>query len=1235
MSIPTLNPLEFPLAGSHLIEASAGTGKTTAITDLYLRLVLGHGREMGLMPPQILVVTFTEAATQELCNRIRSRLAGAAEWFRAPPPNETAEVVPVPNRSAFEIDFAERLRSEYPASQWSNCARQLELAAEWMDEAAVFTIHGWAYRMLREHAFASDNLFDQTLLSDQSHQLAEAVRDYWRQFISVLDSHKAASVMRWCKDPERLLQRVLPLLNHSHQLGEELSPAKAIDLGMQNHIAWVSELKNKSWLSMVDDFELMLEAAADRQAFDQRKLQPATVRKWLAALRTWAKDMELVKPGLGDSAWERLTPAGLAAAWKEDPPPQHDLLEALETLKQGLATPPDDGVTAFLAHAASWIQRRFESAKARRSEMGFDDLLTRLSRALRATNNEALGELIRKQFPVVMIDEFQDTDPTQYDIFDAVYDISSNRSDVAVVMIGDPKQAIYAFRGADIYTYLEARSACADRLYTLRRNYRASTTMVEAVNRCFSTAESRPTGSGAFRFRKHEQNPLPFEPAIPNGITEYLWVSHSLSPDTVSAALTLWLSPTAEDGKPLNKVDDRHAIAESFASQIVGLLNASTRSEAGFVDDAGNLRPVRAGDVAVLVNNREEAVVIREAMRKRGLRSVYLSDRDSVFETSQAADLELILQAVAEPDDALAVRSALATQTLSLPPDTLDQLAYDEGPMEARIAQFRGYRDRWQRQGVLPMLRYLLHDFAVPARLLADRTSGERVLTNLLHLAELLQQASRGFEGEHVLVRYLREQREGDVDGNAKNTPQIRLESDASLVQVVTIHKSKGLQYPLVYLPFAAEAKVMNANSRQTVMRWHDSNGNLRLSPIKNASTFALADEERLAEDIRKLYVALTRAKYAAWVGVSPRRAIADSALGYLLGAESADDLGRVFDDIEETEHTHVAIAPAPTSDMLVTDESQSNVFQAHHYDGQPRENWWIASYSGLRDRGKAGSPFWAQSWVSQSDARDSVILDDEVPLTAPSVSTGDEASATVDIEAVHDFPRGAGAGSFLHDCLEWAAGRGFNNLLEDSEPLRDAIARRCQVRGWDKWIDPVTDWVLALLSYSLPPNLRLADATATSAELEFFVGVHNCSITKLDQLITEPAPMSLDRPSLEPGTINGMLKGFIDLVFEHGGRYYVADYKSTWLGPDDSFYQDTAIEHALLAGRYDLQSMIYLLALHRLLSARLPDYDYDRHIGGALTIFLRGINAPNRGVHFDRPSFSVITALDREMRAC
>lgn len=1197
--------LRFPLHGNRLIEASAGTGKTFTISALYLRLVLGHGGEQAfareLLPPEILVVTFTDAASRELRDRIRARLVEAARVFR-----EEAE----------GDDLLRQLRADFPPERWPACASRLDIAAQWMDEAAVSTIHGWCQRMLREHAFDSGSLFTLTLETDHSELLAQVARDYWRLHCYPLQGDALSWVMNRWGHPDNLLRSVRPLFGERAAAGET-SLATLLDAALQEQARALKALK-EGWCEWADEIRQLLDKAVADKVVDGRKIQARYYQNWCEKLRHWSLgDEAALDLGTG---FTRLTPEGLAECWKQGSPPRHPALEAMCELPRRLKqlAGPDE---AARRHAAAWICQRFEQEKRQRAEMGFDDMLTRLDAALQSDNGERLAQVIRTQFPVAMIDEFQDTDPLQYRIFDRIYAIDNNRDDCGLFLIGDPKQAIYAFRGADIHTYLRARRAMTGRLDDLDTNFRSSQPMVDAVNRLFQQAEARSEGQGAFLFREGADNPLPFSRVKARG-REELWQVEGQTPP----ALTLWQLPSAE---PLANTFYRREMAARAASEITRLLVLGQQGEAGFAQ-AGELAPLKPSDIAVLVRDGSEAQAIRGELARRGVRSVYLSDKDSVLASQEARDLLLWLRACAEPDVDRCLRAALASRSLGLELAELEQLNQDERVWERRVMQFRDYHQRWQRQGVLPMLRQLLHDFGLPQRLM-QRSDGERALTNLLHLAELLQQAAAELDGEQALIRHLAALLAGE--GAAAEEQVLRLESDAALVRVVTIHKSKGLEYPLVFLPFICSFRPAEGG-RPLQLQDGDSR---RLVLEPDEEDIERADRERLGEDLRLLYVALTRARHACWLGIADLKKgnakaslLHRSALGYLLGGgqplSASGVLASWLEPLEKPGECRLLPAPEANDSSY----REATLEQAEPSWPTPArraaEHWWIASYSALRTGDSLESPIERFDDAAPENPAAQKAADDEresVPVVGPVGLAG----------SLHLFPRGPNPGTFLHGLLEMAGREGFAQVASDPAALREQIARRCQRRGLDAWIEPLNSWLGSLLTTPLKlegdARVSLAELTVYQPELEFWFETQRVDVRQIDALVQRHVLPGVPRPALLPDRLNGMFKGFIDLVFEHQGRYYVVDYKSNWLGEGDAAYTDEAMQATVASHRYDLQYVLYLLALHRQLQLRLPDYDYERHVGGALYLFLRGSHAPGQGIHRARPPRELIEALD------
>ncbi|SFW62173.1 exodeoxyribonuclease V subunit beta [Luteibacter sp. UNCMF366Tsu5.1] len=1205
-SMQPLQPVTMPLHGVRLIEASAGTGKTWIIAALYVRAVLGHDMPQPLLPPQLLVVTFTEAATQELRERIRARLVEAARAFRA---------------SASDEPFLAELIATYPVDAHASCARRLELAAQWMDEAAIFTIHGWSQRMLTQHAFGSGHAFALTLEPDESELLADCVRDYWRQTFYPLPPRQAEMVLEEWRSPDDLLRALKPLFYGGEVTlrvaGEVLADATDPRALMASRGAWQAEHDRllaeaaEAWRSDIDRIEALLTEASTTKVLNNTRYRPDRMPGYLAPVRRWAFGGEAIEEAL-----QRFTATRLAdAAGKGKQRPEHPAFAALDAW-QAWNEHKVDIRHALLVDALARVRERFAAQKRRRAQIGFDDLLHRLDAALRSDAGDALAETIRRQFPLALIDEFQDTDPVQYRIFSRIY---AGVPDVGLLLIGDPKQAIYAFRGADIHTYLSARAQALAPHYSLDTNYRSSHAMIEAVNAVFLHGERHP--HGAFHF---PDRGLPFAAVSAKGRAERFVVARESQP-----ALRLWL---LDDERPVGVRHYREQMADACASEIVRLLEGATRGDTGFAEAEGRIVPLRPADVAVLVRSRSEAAQVRASLAARQVRSVFLSDRDSVWESAEAEDVLAWLRAAAAPASDTAMRAALATRTLDLGYIELEQLNVDEAHWERRGEEFLALRQVWQRAGVLAMLHALLHRFDLPARLLL-RAGGERALTNVLHLAELLQHAASMLDGEQALIRHVAE-RIADTASHHGDDQLVRLESDDDVVKVITIHKSKGLEYPIVFLPFVCASG--GPHPGQTAYRYHDGTGS-QLELVSKSKGGAASEQAKdaadlaaLQEDLRLLYVAMTRARHACYVGVAPvchgtsrTPQVHRSAFGHLLSGGEEIGNGRIAGLLHElaqaTPSIRVEYMPPPDERRFVAPDRPEAARPAREATARRADPWRIASYSGLRYADEVSAP---------ETATDDVIVEyaTEPVVAAPTVA------------GIHAFERGAEAGTFLHDLLEWIAEEGFATVARDSARLRDTVARRCERRGWSTFIDLLTDWLSMLLRtpLALPDGGQLAlasldDPSRYRAELEFLFASRGVDTLALDRIVREHTLDGEARPTLAADIINGMLKGFIDLIVEHEGRWYVVDYKSNWLGVDAQAYTTAAMRRSILEARYELQYALYLLALHRQLRARLGDaYDYDTHIGGAVYLYLRGVDGHGHGVHVERPPRAMIEAMDR-----
>ncbi|WP_426774071.1 exodeoxyribonuclease V subunit beta [Proteus faecis] len=1178
-----LNPYTLPLYQRRLIEASAGTGKTYTIGLLYLRLLLGLGGESAFYRPlnveEILVVTFTDAATDELRARIRKNiheLRLACIRHDVESCNDTYH------------ELLKQIPNKELAAQW------LLEAERQMDEAAIYTIHGFCQRMLANNAFESGVLFEQVLIQDEYELKKRVCADFWRRHCYPLSYDVANAVNQIWSGPEQLLYEIQPYLQGEMPEIEGVALDSENESVKERHQA-VIEAINKvkaRWHAHQHEVEAWITASGvDKRSYSSRFLP-----KWIEEITLWASTSETKSYQLPDCL-VRFSQETLNEKSTKGPAPEHILFVEIERLTKQSLTLRD----VILVNAIPEIRQGIENEKMRRGEMGFDDLLTRLDRALKREGGEALAQAIRERYPVAMIDEFQDTDPQQYRIFDAIYGEYENSG---LLFIGDPKQAIYAFRGADIFTYIQARKQTSHH-YTLNTNWRSAPGMVNAVNKLFMRSNT------PFLFEH-----IPFiEVSSAEKNQDMAFVYH----DKPVSPFNFWLV----EGESVSTGNYEQIMAAQCAAQIRDWLSAGDQQQAWLIEQNAK-KTVTSADIMVLVRSRREAILIRDALNLLSIQSVFLSNRESVFETNEAKDLLWLLQAVVTPEKERVLRASLASRLFGFSAKQIDDLNRSEAHWNSYVEKFADYYVLWQKRGVLPMLRKIMMDNQIAENLLVS-IDGERRLTDIMHIGELLQETSLQLDSEHALIRWLAQQI-SHPDAQSESQ-QMRLESDRNLVRICTIHKSKGLEYPIVCLPFACNYQ------EQKGALYHDRDKfYAKLDIFSRPESLRLADEERLAEDLRLLYVALTRSKFCCYVGVAPlakgnkrKSGLTDlhkNALGYLLqqGEEGNSEL--LHQAIHALLDDNISVT---TLDNISAHRYQPQLapetnLEAAIFKRQIHDNWRITSYSGLT--------YQHSNRHYHFDLGDIEAL---VQSIAPGLDTdakGEKRQEEIDENSIHHFPRGAVAGTFLHSLLE---------VLDFSQPIDEQwMQEQLSVQGFDeKWAPLLVTWMETLFHTPLnSQGLCLADIPKSQQldELQFYLPIEKeLSSAQLTQLISQFDPLSRRCPALQFQQVEGMLKGFIDLVFSWEGKYYVVDYKSNWLGESSEDYTQEAMMNAMMDHRYDLQYQLYTLALHRFLQQRIPDYDYKSHFGGIYYLFLRGIDKahPGNGVYAYLPDEAFVLALD------
>lgn len=1124
--------VQSPLQGGRtLIEASAGTGKTYTIAGIVLRLIL----EQDLAVEEILVTTYTELATAELRDRIRRLLREALLAFEVGTSSNEL-VAQLLERQSAKPEAKDRLRRALQA----------------FDEAPVYTIHGFCQRMLKDRAFESGALFDAELVVDQSPILREIVEDFWRCQFYAGDPLTALAAIQHGITPDTLLRDLDDLVNR---------PTLQVISPLASSLAAAQEEVLANW-------------AAARSCWQEKAVQVRAI----FADASWAKQPYNLIEGVtaqfaeldriwllsSDSAGQTgsikfFAASAIATGTRAHRhPPSHELFECCERL----VTAEKKFVLCLRAHFLAWARTEMKRRKVQRNIVSFDDLLTRLNHSLGETEGPVLAQNIRQRFRAALIDEFQDTDPIQYSIFERIY----AGSDAIVFFIGDPKQAIYGFRGADVFTYLEAAQA-ATRRYTLPTNWRSEKAMVEATNALFGLREDAFVLEG-ISFQRAE--------AAIRRDPEPLTLDGAEAP-----ALQLWLA--SSDIAITNQEADR-LLPEMVAGEIARLLNSETKI---------GRRRVAPPDIAVLVSTNDEAQLVQDALIIRDVPAVIYSAAN-VFQSREAQELAVILAAVVDPGHEQRLRAALATEAFGLTGEALDGLNRDERAWEKLALQFQRYHTLWQEEGFIQMLRAILVEQAIRPRLLTY-PDGERRLTNMLHLAELLHrmcvESRLGMTG---LVKRLSETIANSRSFQSEEY-EVRLERDEDSVRIVTVHKSKGLEYGIVFCPFSWNNPRIARDSNVIVHQ----DGGVVLDLEKSESNQTLQLKEKLADKVRLLYVALTRAKQRAYLVWGNFRYGQESAPAHLLGKWANCGMAAIA---AKTTIARVEL-PDPGKEVYRSQKVGDPELQARSFTRKLDRSFGIASFTRLiAGQGKeAEAPEF--DVVEAAEGELAAVEMNEPPQTG-----------------MFAFPRGTGPGTCLHYIFEELD---FGDRSQLPELVRGKL-HAFSITGFDEVVCAMVEKVVAMPLGLDHSRFTLADVSLARrlTELEFYFPIEDVRCECLAELLGD------DRLRFQP--MSGFMKGFIDLIFEHQGKFYIVDWKSNWLGPNLESYSQAAMAFEMSRKFYNLQSSIYTVALHRFLRARLSGYEYDRHFGGVYYFFLRGVepSRPEFGVFRTRLEAIVVEGL-------
>jgi exodeoxyribonuclease V beta subunit len=1169
-----------------LIEASAGTGKTYTIVGLFVRLLA----EKKLSVDQVLVMTFTKKATAELRDRIFARLQECLAILEG-----TYSDTP----DTFLKEFAEHFAGR------NDVFARIRESIKNFDENQVTTIHGFCQKILSEEALLAGTPFE-IEVAQQDEMLIRATEDFWRQFIYQHNNTEAgkyfiSKLLDLAKSPDDLRKRISPLLRkpYANVEGDTLDDPKrylekVIALRKKMTDCWFQE--EEKILSILRNCEL-----SRYQQFFESRLKH--LKNFLYDDKYEIDVPEKIEYFTSEYLQDR---SNIPKTKDVDLPENHRFFE-LCTQFQALTDNIDSVKTTILYEAANSIKRMREGLADQSGVVTYDDMLLNVMKALeQPTAGKELAQSLSKKYPFALVDEFQDTDPIQYTIFQKIFE-NMQDNEGSLCMIGDPKQAIYAFRGADVYTYLKAREDAGKNVFTLTKNYRSTPTIVRAINQLFKETEHP--------FLEKE---IEYFDSIPG-------LDNDGSPFLIDGQPADQMNIAVKEGLDKNKQTGRDFSLNYTVKEVVKLISMGIKKTAVIEG-----RPLRAGDIAILVNTHSQAAEMKARLKETGIDSVTYS-KQKVFNTYEADRVEMVLAAILDPHDSRNFNSALLSGFFGYDlPDLIEKKGSEVAHLQM-IQEFQELYDLWRTKGFYPMFRRLIFSSG-RLEMLAELNQSERVITNLYQIAEICSEMEKreDFDPQSLFTWFRRENREpGEGDENT-----LMLESDQDLVKISTIHNSKGLQYPVVFCPYLWDYR----QNRSDTFEYHEEKTfeyRINIEQKKNEN-YQLASRraqfESIAEDVRKAYVAVTRAQYyvdLCWVN-HPQSNI--SGFGALLaGREGVNKF--INDKIKIGPKKSIGSDFFPNLIQKCAEKADHSI-GLHFYNelkspeaisvertDSVGEEFDLRMYNG---RKSISVRQMINSFSSINRHSDADVYEPDYDQVLESYAGAFESDAGKPEDlSIFTFPKGATAGTAIHKLFEDESFSFSDVMNTDYSEMIEGVLKRYGIDG--KWTSVANVMMKHVAKAHIPGlDLSAVDQIDQLREMEFLFRANRVEAEKLFSIIREG----------QEGDFGGIpqhfMTGFIDLVVRQNDQFFIVDYKSNYLGDQLDDYSTENLKVEIEAHGYDLQYHLYTLALVKYLKKRLPNFSYDSHIGGVAYLFVRGNReGESTGVWFHKPDESVIRQLD------
>ena len=1094
------------LSGKKLIEASAGTGKTFTLSGLYIRYVV----EKKLPPEKIVVLTFTKAATFELKTRLRQQLIECKNHLLS-----IKEISEAENADLYA------LYQSYKADD--NTLKHINLALACFDQAAIFTINSFCQKIIVDHnKECGSPVFNE--LIDKTEHVKQFVYDFWRQ----QQSSEAIEFLLSLPNPNEVTDNINRLLNKSHYRDRKPLFRWSQLSGLYQDFKSLSKLWD-SQQEMLLDYLLSGDFNGVSYKKSNREKYQTDLTVFFSALE--GKECHRFKASFIEG---KLKKGKLLKPMPEFFVQFEAFFDNVFYDNENKSSIGSHLVFSFMYECWLFVKEKLETLLSDKGMYSYDDQIKVVHKSV--MNNARLREKIGQQWQTVLVDEFQDTDALQLGIFQRCFD--DNQHDI--VYVGDPKQAIYDFRGADVFVYESAKKGIKNQQqFNLATNWRSNKELLSATNCMFDFKES------------FALDWLQFTASKPKPIQQ-------------EQLLDRYPPIAIIDGKVEQRMQDLVFEIKRFIKQ--ARIQSCT--------DKQNNKKLEDGKMAVLVQSNSKAIEMYEYLLGHNL-NVSLWSESGIFYTEVAKNIYYLIRAIAYPSSKN-IFTSFHGMLFNIALNDLHQL-----DKQQLISEFVDCRLNSHKKGLTAVIQSLFENKQVYENVL-KRQEGERLYTDIVQILELIQIQQDLGKNENQIAEYLAKEIEQAKTIEQNETLKRRLESDGEKISIMTMHKSKGLQFDCVFIPFADSIKLKTSKGKsKNCIATHDENNQGVIYWHYSKSAQLKLKAEKIAENIRTLYVAITRAKYRVYLGL----------------------------DTEHKKFHECSVYPLYQQIKDKQEYSQTVEIEEQTID-YSRESSLIVPLKKAEFSRSLQKPLSIYSFSSLTR------------LQEISFERSDEDSDELDFNNYFHFPKGAKSGTMQHEILE-------NISFKDDLPtVKKEVMKQLEIYNFNwHWIDTLSKQMLRIINVALwKQGPSLAHVDNSIDEMEFMLPVGSITNNTISSWLSQHRGLVT---VFNQEHLQGYLTGFIDLIFQANNKYYVVDYKSNYLGSDYSDYSSDKLKTAIEHHYYDLQYLIYTVALVKSLLAIDKNFDYHKDFGGIAYIFTRGVNGEDgQGVYTCKPQKKVIDGM-------